>query len=416
MSSNWLFLAIAALFVAAALALVLYPLFRRKPAAARAGRRSINIAVYRDQLKEMETDRANGLIGAEQFETAKIELEARLAQDAVEAEDTQPVSKGGRILGGALAVAIPIAAFALYFTFGSPQALQGVTSAGQPTPRDIQAMLQAAEDKVKANPNDTQTWVMLARAYGVLERWPDAIRAYENLTRLAPGEAAVWSHYGEALALSNGKNLDGKPMELIRKALAIDPKDVKALELSGIYAFQHKDYKAAVKNWQQVVDQSPPGEQYTQEMQSALAQARQLAGEAPAGGSKLDNLSSADSGNPPAATGKGVTGTVELAANLKGKAAPGDTVFLFARDSQAGGPPLAALRMAAGGLPGQFDLNDSEAMMPGSSLSAHATVTLTARISKTGNATPQPGDLEGEVRDVKVGSSGVKVVIDKVRK
>lgn len=415
MSSNWIFWAIVAVFVLVALALVLPPLFRRKPAPAKVGRRNINIAVYRDQMKEMETDRANGLITDEQFEAAKVELEARLAQDAVEVEDVQAVNKGGRMLGIALAILIPAFSIAIYWQIGMPQAVEGASAAtGQPTSRDIQAMLKSAEDKVKANPDDARTWVLLARAYGVLENWPAAIRAYENLIRLIPQDAGVWSHYGEALALSNNRDLNGKPMAMVRKALELDPKDIKGLELSGIYAYQNKDYKQAVQYWQKVVDLSPPGEQYTQDMQSALNKAKEMAGE---GVSKpLDNLSSFSEPQQQAAGGKSLAGTVSIAGKLKDKVAAGDVVFIFASDSQAGGPPLAAIKLAANTLPAEFKLDDSQAMVPGNALSGHASVKLMARISKSGSPTPEPGDLEGSLQSVKVGSQDVKLVIDTVRK
>jgi cytochrome c-type biogenesis protein CcmH len=129
-SSNWVFWAVAAAFVVLALALILPPLLRRRPAPVKTGRRNINIAVYRDQLKEMENDRNNGLISDDQFAAAKIELEARLAQDAVESEDIQPASRGGRKLGFGLAVLLPVAAFAMYVVMGNPMALNGAVPAG----------------------------------------------------------------------------------------------------------------------------------------------------------------------------------------------------------------------------------------------------------------------------------------------
>jgi cytochrome c-type biogenesis protein CcmH len=415
-NSSVTFLGITIVFVLFAMMLVLYPLFRRTPVAIRAGRRSINIAVYRDQLKEMEADRANGLLTPEQFDVAKLELEARLAQDAVDSEDTMPVSKGSRRLGAALAVLIPVAAFGLYSLLGNQQALTGagVAATGPMGSGDIQVMMQKAEDKVKANPDDGQTWMMLANAYSVLNRWPDAIRAYENLVRLSPGEAPLWSHYGEAVALANGRNLEGKPIELVRKALALDPRDQKALELSGVYAFQHKDYLAAVKYWQQLVDLSPANDPYTQQIQSALNQAKEQAGLVPpAATGKLDNLSAPAAQSPVASAG--VSGTVAVADKLKGKVVAGDVLFLFARDAKAGGPPLAAVRMDAGRLPAPFTLDDSHAMMSGDTLSGHEVIDLIARISKTGNVMPQPGDLEGEVKAVKMGSEGIKLVIDRLK-
>jgi cytochrome c-type biogenesis protein CcmH len=332
----------------------------------------------------------------------------------VEVEDVQAVRKGGRLLGVGLAVLIPVAAIGLYSLLGNPLALQppGTAATGQAAPGDIQAMLQAAEDKVKINPDDGQSWLMLARSYSVLNKWPEAIRAFDNLVRLAPNDPGVWSHYAETLALANNHVLDGKPMDMVRRALALDPKEIKALELSGIYAFQHKQYQEAIKDWQGVLDQSPPGEKYTQDMQSALDKAKELAGE----GSKpaLDNLSGFQA-QPAASGGKTLTGTLSLSAKLKDKVSPGDVVFVFARDAKTGGAPLAAIKLDATTLPAPFQLDDSQAMMAGNALSTHDSVSLTARISKSGTAEPKPGDLEGSLQTVKVGSSGIKLVIDRVR-
>jgi cytochrome c-type biogenesis protein CcmH len=411
-TSNWIFLAIVASFVLVALALILPPLMRRRAGAVKLGRRNINIAVYRDQLKEMEADRGNDQISDDQFADAKIELEARLAKDAVEAEEAPAVRKGGRILGVSLGVLIPVAAFVLYGVLGNPGAFRpAVPAEPGAQSRDIQAMMKAAEDKVRANPGDAQTWGMLARAYGVLDKWPEAVRAYENLSRLKPDDADAWSHYGEAIALMNGRDLEGKPMELVHKSLAMDGKNIKALELAGIYAYQRKEYKTAVKYWQQLVELSPPSEQYKQDIQGALDKAKELAGDAAK--PSLDNLSAFK--NQPVSGGKTLNGTVSISGKLKDKVSPGDAVFLFARDAKAGGAPLAAIKLDANSLPAPFQLDDSQAMMAGNSLSGHDSVSLTARISKSGTAEPKPGDLEGSLQLVKVGSDGIKLVIDHVR-
>jgi cytochrome c-type biogenesis protein CcmH len=420
-----LFWIVSVLFVAIALVLVLRPLLRKKAGPDKMGRRDINIAVYRDQLKEMEADRANGLLAEDQFHAAKVELEQRLAEDAMVADATStPASAGSRLLGYGLAALVPVAAFAIYFWLGNPSALMDTATAqsdgqmaggaGQPQGHDMAKLAQQMEAKVQANPEDGKAWVMLAKVYTALERSPDAVKAYQQAVKLLPNDASVLSGYAEALAILHGRKLAGEPMELVHKALALDPNDMKGLELSAIAAFQHKDYKGASAQFGRLLAQLPPNAPYTQEIQSAKNEADRLAG---GGQPALDNLSEQPApASQAAASGATISGKLQLAPALKGKVSPDETVFVFASPGRgAGGPPLAAIKVRAGDLPFDFTLDDSMAMAPGMALSNQKVVMLTARVSKSGQPMPQSGDLEGSIASVRVGAKGVKLVIDRVR-
>ncbi len=420
-----LFWIVSVLFVAIALVLVLPPLLRKKAGPDKLGRRDINIAVYRDQLKEMEADCANGLLAEEQFHAAKVELESRLAEDALaqDGSDT-PAIPGGRLLGYGLGALLPIAAFAIYFWLGTPAALMEMAQAhtqasaqtdgasGLPKGHDMAKLAQQMEAKVQANPEDGKAWVMLAKVYSAMDRWPEAVKTYERAVKVVPGDASVLSGYAEALAIQHGRNLAGEPMELVRKALAMDPNDTKSLELSAIAAFQSKDYAGASKQFQRLLAQLPPDSAYTKDILSAKAEADRLANGGPPG---LDNL--AEQAAPPtkaaANGGATISGKLDLAPALKDKANPGDTVFVFASGG-GGGPPLAAMKTQVGQLPLEFTLDDSMAMIPSMALSNQKVVMLTARVSKSGRPMPASGDLEGSIASVKVGAKGVKLVIDRV--
>ena len=421
MNSFWsvsVFWIVAFLFVLGALALILPPLFRRKPLVEKTGRKDINIAVYRDQLKEMEADRRSSLLTDEQFTSAKVELEARLAQDALEGNaETVPASKGGRILGVSLALLVPLMAFGLYYKLGNPEAMlpqaAAVEQAGQAgqAGHDMAKMLASIEEKAKNNPEDGNSWFMLGKTYGALERWPEAEKALAKAAELEPKAAAVWSGYAEAVAINTGRNLSGKPMELVLKALSLDPRDQKGLELMGIGAFQEKKYAEAARYWDQLLEVIEPDTPYAEDIKAASSEAKHMAqGVAPA--RALDNLSEP---HTPGTGGKSITGRLELAPALKDKVSPKDRVFIFARAS-SGGAPLAVLPVTADRLPMDFKLDDSLAMMPDNTLSKYDVVTLTARVSKGGGVQASPGDLEGQLASVKVGSEGVKLVIDKLRK
>jgi cytochrome c-type biogenesis protein CcmH len=420
-----LFWGAAVVCVLIALAFVLPALLRTRSRTSQAARRDVNIAVYRDQMKEMDADRTNGLISEAQYQTAKLELEARLADDALMTDEgPEPGRVSSRRLGFILGAVLPITAFGLYFWLGNPASLIATPApqsdaaqpamAGAPADHDFAKLIQKVEEKVKASPDDGEAWTMLAKSYAVVERWPDAQRAYERANELLPQDASVLSGYAEAVAINNNRNLAGKPMELVQRALSIDPQNIKGLELSGIHALQQKNYTEASDYFKRLLDLLPPESSYAQDILAAYKQAEQMAHPGIAG---LDNLASPPSpeATPPSmASGATIKGSIDIAPALKSRLAASDVLFIFARAGQ-GGPPVAALRSSAGQLPMEFELNDSMAMNPANTLSQHPQVSLVARVSKSGSPMGQAGDLEGTVPVVKVGAAGVKIVIDQVK-
>lgn len=414
-----LFWIAAAVCVIVAMVFVLPPLLRKKPNEAKAARRDINIAVYRDQMKEMEADRTNGLLSDEQFQTSKLELEARLAEDALakEAQEAAPVAKGGRKLGFSLAAALPVAAFGLYFVLGNPAAITAIAEA-QANPQavqgdhDIMKMIQQVEAKTKEDPNDGMAWTMLAKTYAAVGHWPEALTAWEKAIKLRPDEPAVMTGYAEALAITGNRVLDGQPMELVLKALEKDPNDMKGLELAGIGNFQKRNFAQAAYYFKHLYKLLPPESPYAQDINEAYKEAKR---QSESGLTGMDNLAEEPSaGDKQAAPGATIHGKVEISAKLKDKLAEKDVVFLFARAGE-GGPPVAAIRSPAGKFPLEFELNDGMAMNPDNKLSNYKAVTLTARVVKSGDIKGAAGDLEGTVKLVKVGAKDVTVVIDTVR-
>ncbi len=415
-NSSIAFWVAAAVLVIVALLFLLPPLIRKGKPVSLPGRRGINIAVYRDQLKEMETDRANGLLTDEQFNEAKIELEARLAEDAIDAtEEPAPVNRGGRVLGYTLAGVLPALAVGLYMLLGNPGAIGAVAEA-QASPdmaqgeHNIMKMIQQVEEKAKADPNNVEAWSMLAKTYAVVDHWPEALAAYEKAIALAPNAPAVMTGYAEALAITNNRVLKGKPIELVLKALETSPDDLKGLELAGIYNFQEKNYGQAAYYFKHLLKQMPPESPYAQDIAEAQKESTRLARSSMTGG--LDNLS--DPGASQAAPGATIRGSVDLAPALKAKVAANDVVFLFARPGE-GGAPVAAIRSTADKFPLEFELSDAMAMNPDNKLSNFKEVNITARVAKSGDVKGAPGDLEGSLAKVKVGASGVVLVIDKVK-
>lgn len=415
-----LFWVATAICVAVALAFVLPPLLRRKEIAAKAARRDINIAVYRDQMKEMEADRANGMISEEQFQTGKVELETRLAEDALAKEDRNMAPVASRRLGFTLAGVLPVAAFGLYFLLGNPMSLVAIAEA-QDNPaaaaqaqgeHDIMKMIQKVEEKTKSDPTNLEAWVMLGKTYAAVGHWPEALQAYDKAMKLKPDVPAVMTGYAEALAITNDRVLKGKPIELILQALEKDPDDMKGLELAGIYNFQEKNFAQAAYYMKHLHKLLPPESPYAQDILEAQKEATRLARGASTG---LDNLSDSGAAKSETATaGATLQGVVDIAPALKAKLAAGDVVFLFAR-SAGGGAPVAAIRSTVDKFPLEFELSDAMAMNPDNKLSNFKEVTLTARVSKSGQPMGAAGDLEGSIVNVKVGSKGIKLVIDKIK-
>jgi cytochrome c-type biogenesis protein CcmH len=428
-----LFWVATAVCVVIALAFVLPPLLRKKAVAAKAARRDINIAVYRDQMKDMEADRAGGLLSEEQFQVAKVELESRLAEDALTQADATMAPVASRRLGFTLAGVLPAAAFGLYFWLGNPASLIAIAEAQENGPNtatntatsaaamagaqgkhDIMKLIQQVEEKTKTDPNDAEAWTILAKTYAAVGHWPEALQAYEKAYKLRPEVPAVMTGYAEALAITNNRVIKGKPLDLVMQALEKDPEDIKGLELAGIAAFQDKGFAKAAYYFKRLHKLLPPESPYAQDILEAQKEAARLSHQTLTG---MDNLADAGAGKDKAAApphGATIKGKVDVAPALKARISDKDAVFLFAR-AAGGGAPVAAIRATEVKFPLEFELNDAMAMNPDNRLSNFKEVNLTVRISKSGDPMGATGDLEGSLTNVKVGAKDIKLTIDKVK-
>ncbi len=308
------------------------------------------------------------------------------------------------IVGG---IAICLFAAALYLSWTKPSTLTSAqVTQNSPMPPEHVEMIKALSERLEQNPNDGKGWSMLARSYAVMGRYSESAAAYEKATSLIPNNAALLMDYAEVLALANGKNFQGKPLDLIHQALKTDPNNTRALFLIGKAAYQAGDYTLAIDYWQKLLKLLPPDSPQAKQISDNIAQVR-----------ALENSSKRPQtqGQAQPATGSAqIAGVVRLSQALAGKAAPTDTVFVFAK-AVAGPPmPIAVMRTQVKDLPQKFILNDSMAMTPTVKLSNFKEVAIIAKVSKSGSATAQPGDLRGEVALVKVGTDNLQLVIDKI--
>jgi cytochrome c-type biogenesis protein CcmH len=411
-----MFSVVAALLIAAALLFIIPPLWRRHDQRSVQRDRS-NLEIYKDQLRELENDLRSGILSREQFEQGQLELERRLLEEvAPDAHQAPTKDDRGQGRGAAVTVMllVPLLAVFLYLLKGTPAALspEKIAAAQQAgngpahavTEEQIEAMVQGLAARLETNPQDADGWRMLGRSYVALGRYEEAVSALERAVAMIPDDPDLLADYADALAMTSGRTLVGKPTELVKRALQLNPDHEKSLWLAGTAAYNQGDYPGAVAYWQRLLKQMTPGSQESQQVMNIIAEAQDLAsGKQPA---------------PPAEAAAGnaaqVAGTVSLSPALAAKAAPTDTVYIFAKAPQGPPMPLAAFRAQVKDLPVKFNLDDSMAPTPMAHLSDFSSVIVGARISKSGNPMPQSGDLQGMTDAVQVGSSGVQVTINSV--
>ncbi len=287
-----LFWVICALMVAVALAFVLPPLVQRHEDAKESEQeqKEANVAVYRDQLSELETDLGNGIISRQQYDQDREEIERRVLEEAsvgVAATKSTTDAMGKRGMVYALALALPLVATVFYLKVGDLKALsKSSANAANPgsetatndfSSQQIEANVAALAKRLETNPSDGPGWSMLARSYSSMEKYPEASNAYAKATALAPNDADLLAEYAFANAMANGRRLQGKSLELVNKALKLDPENLKALELAGSAAFQAKDYKQAIEYWQRLLKKMPPNSEVAESVNKRLEEAKSLA-------------------------------------------------------------------------------------------------------------------------------------------
>lgn len=385
---------------------------------------SDSIQSLRDQLLQLHKLHEEGDLSADAYARRRAELERRLADvvtampaaPAAPAPAAKPAPAAGapraspRLLA-AVAVGVVMVALAGYAWKGSPAALFGGPPAAAPSEAQaphavdkaqVAAMVDKLAARLKDKPDDVEGWTMLGRTYMVLEKPAEAVAAYRRATDLQPRDATLLADFADAVAVQQGRNLDGEPMKLVERALAADPDNLKALMLAGTAAFNRDDFAGAARHWERMGRVGPADHPLVQASVDALAEAR-----------RRGNLPTPPAAGPAAsaAAGATLTGTVTLAAGLAGRAAPQDTVFVFARAAEGPRMPVAILRKQVRDLPLTFRLDDSMAMSPAARISTSGRLVVGARISKSGQAMPQPGDLEGLSAPVAAGASDIRVEI-----
>ncbi|MBS1142908.1 MAG: ccmI [Proteobacteria bacterium] len=411
------FLLVGGLVFVGVLAALLYPLLKRQPEAqpGTPELRELNLQVLREQLAELDKDLAEGRISEAAFQQSREELERRTLDYVGDAP--QAVVSGQRKLGLALALAIgfPLMVGGLYWTLGTPDSVVPTKKTAGPakegehalSQQQITAMVERLALRLQENPNDGAGWLMLARSYAVLGRYPESSAAFGRALSLLPPDAQHYADYADIVAMSQGKKLFGEPEKLVRRALEIDPRNVKALALSGTIAFDRQEYGMAIREWQKVQALLPEDSAAAAGIAGSIRDAENRLA---ISSKQVSDASPATAKQPPAAIAS-ISGVVELDAKLRNDVKAGDTLFVFARAVNGPKMPVAMMRAKVGDMPLRFTLDDSMAMSPQFRLSTVGTVVVGARISKSGDALARSGDLEGLSAPISGSAKDVRITI-----
>lgn len=425
-----MFWIINAIFILIALAFLL-PSLLRKHNSLQDGRREQNIFIANEQLKDLEKRHEQGEIDSEDYQSTRDELEQSLFSDVSDADDNISLkgnSKSSGLSGILVALLIPVIAIPVYLHYGNQaftQALDSKKAVANLVPKnangtpDIDTMVAGLQKKMEADPNNAKGWFMLGRSYMVLKRYPDAVKSYERALKLKPESANIMLSLADSLTMLSNGEVKSRPVELINKALELEPNNRIALWLGGMVARQQGDSLTAIQRWKKVLTQvNDPGER--EEVNSLIAEAvSQLTPEQKATLSTTANVEASptkvkeENVKAPIVNGTGIGVMVSLSAEMKAKVNLTDTVFVYAKALKGPPMPLAAAKKQVKDLPFEVFLDDSMAMMPSMKLSMFQEVVVGARISLSGQPIAQNGDLYTEQKPVKAGDK-VKLAIDTI--
>lgn len=420
------FIVLAGLLLAGALLFVLPPLLGRgqvahhTAASADAQQAASALSVLREQLADLDAERAAGRVDDQAYAQSREELERR-ALDEGQVMVATVQARPARGWAFAVGLGVPLFAVVGYLAVGSPDALdpqkvavkQGFTTA------EIHEMVGSLVARLEREPDNVDGWAMLARSWMVLENFPEAAKAYARLAELLPGNPDVMADWADVVAAKNN-SVVGEAETIAARALAIDPDHTKGLALAGTAAYQRADYAAAAGYWERILRNMPPGQSNTGNLVGSINDARAKAGMAPLVAAAAPVApaapapAAATTTTAPASAGAGlkIAGRLEIASALRDRVAADDSVFVFVRGG-TGGPPIAALRFKGGELPRDFTFDGVPPMTGDAPLPEKVAVAV--RISKSGDVRAQPGDLEGRVDGLAPDSAGVVLSVDRVR-
>lgn len=399
----------ASFFIAAVLLLILVLVLLLRPfmflgKEVGTSRRQMNAAIYREELDMLAAEHAAGKIDVQEYEMSHAEMRQRLFQDTNEEDDRAVLGSTKKVIIG-LSIFIVFLSSGLYFYLGDIARVAQQKQQQPMTQAGVEQMVTEFAQKMEKDPSNLKGWAMLGRSYRILGRYTDAANAYSRAGIFINNDPELLAEYADTLVTARSGNFSGKPLQLINQALKLDPNNLLALWLSGSAAFNSGDYKTAVQAWQKIAQQLPPNSDEARAVEGSIAEAKSKG--------KL-GLSSSTASTSSLPLGKGVSGVIEISPELKSKIHSGDVLMVIAR-LPGERMPVAVLKVPVADFPMRFNLTDALAMNPNTPISKLSEVTIEARISKTGMAKAETGDLISAVQPVQVGATQVKLLVNQVR-
>ena len=424
-----LFWVVAGIFIVAALLFILPTLLRNKGSDTGVERDSTNVSIYQDQISELDNDLRNDILNQEQYNQSKYELQQRMMLDMPEESSISVVkinSKRSIATPVVLILLIPVLAISLYLLLGNTKALlpqpaaeqmelvDGALTSEDDGHQEISSMVDSLVKRLEKEPDDLEGWNMLGRTYAIMGRFNEARDIYAKLLAKSPDSPEALVNYADVYAMTQDGSLMGKPVELINKALSIDPKNPKALALAGTAKFEQGEFKQAAVYWEELLAIIPAESKLAQSVSGSIRQAKSLAS------NNQENVlitkqQSPESDKNIAKKGSSptISGVVNISPALSAKTSPGDTLYIYARAKSGPRMPLAIVRLQAKDLPAKFTLKDGMGMNPNMKLTSFPEVIISARVTKSGKAVPANGDLQGFSEVVRIGDQNVNILIDR---
>jgi cytochrome c-type biogenesis protein CcmH len=401
MNASMLFVVIAFGIALCVAAVFLWFLLRERKPLTLASQANANAKVYRDQISDLDREHESGHISDEEWQQSRDELSVRLLEDTAAIDDPAAKAEKPAVWTAVvLAVAMPISAMGLYMWVGNPEALNplALKSPDQVDQKDLAKLAQTLADRLQSQPDNLQGWVMLGRTYRTLENFDASLKAYDTALKLSADDDLQLERI-EVMAMQRQGQFEGEPWRVIREILQKDPQHFGALLTAGSASYAEGKYADALKYWEQARKPLDANNPDLPGLENAIATVR-------------DKLGMPTKPVPSVSSALNVSGQISLSAALKAKVSPNDAVFVYATPANGDRMPLAIMKTTVSQLPLNFMLDDSTAMTPERKLSMAGEVLVKVRVSKSGNAMPQSGDLTGASEGpVKVGAKGLKIEI-----
>lgn len=382
-----------------------------------------NIDIFQERLGELENEQAQGNLDEASFLHLKTELEKNLLGDVQFAADTinKPVQASAMhwLVMGGVACLFVITSILTYQDLGaSEQYEEYLAIADEPVPvqhntnktaPDFATAIAALKAKIAQEPENIESWFLLANSYMAMGDYPQAAAVYKKMSSIIgeenPGYASVKAAYAQTLFQISGEKMTAEAQQAMEEALRVDPEEPTALILQGLQAYQSQQYTQAITAWEKAKIKGGKA-QVERFIEPAILEARRKMGE-PAPVVEKTPAQTADTNVA------SITVKLDISPDFKAKLNPEERIFVFAKAKMP--MPLAAERLQVKDLPITIVLDDTKAAMPTAKISSVEFVDITARVALSGSPRAAKGDLYATAKHVAV-QKGVELtlVIDKV--